>query len=223
MEEFVALFKFSEKRHLIALQKEGHLHCETLQYFSDIEDQCGRGDPLESVTYMMYLDENTIINIKDVDAPDSEYKRMGVATGHLRHSEETHIGNIFCLYSIRLGEHDLGKEFTIPNECKSLGDHYLIIKDPTEFLMRVKNKLTELKLEANYGYIQYKDFSTYTGKKTIFEKDIKLLYQNEFRLFIHNSENKVLDIKIGSIEDISSIGVCEELTTVNFFDNKNTR
>ncbi|OKS87896.1 hypothetical protein [Mucilaginibacter polytrichastri] len=221
MTEFLALFKFSEKRHLLALQKEGHLHCETLQYFSDIEDTIGRGDSLETVTDLYYLDENTIVNIKNVGDPDSEYKRIKINSGQLINRGETNIGNIFCLYSIRLHKFHLGKEFTIPVECKSLGDHYLIIKDANEFLTRVKNKLTELKLDARYGYIQYKDFLTYTGKKTIFEKDIKLSYQNEFRLFIHNSENKVLDIKIGSIEDISSIGICEELTTVNFFDNNN--
>lgn len=217
MKEFIALFKFGKLEHLTALQEEGHLHCKTLQYFSELEDQIKRGDELEGVTDIINLDGGSF-KLKDVNAPDSTYsKAFTIDTGKLLQKAKKISGNIFCLYGISLERDHLKNEHIISEEIKAFGDHYLIIKDCKEFLKRVEKKLTQEKLTGTYGFITYKDFSTFTGKKSHFEKDILFQNQNEFRIFINNREDACLDIKIGSIADISEIGSSKNLETIDFY------
>ncbi len=41
------LFKFGATEHIDHLYEEGTLHCNTIQYFANIEDNDLRGDPDE--------------------------------------------------------------------------------------------------------------------------------------------------------------------------------
>ncbi|MCX2492990.1 hypothetical protein OQX63_05870 [Pedobacter sp. PF22-3] len=216
--KYFALLKFGKLEHLEALRHRGHLHCKPLNYFADLKDECHRGDPLEKVNYMHNID-GAEIRIKDVDAPDSEYKRLGTAdTGVFQKSYEISPGNLFCTYSFRLDKEELQREFTIPEDCRKLGNHYLVIKDFEEFIQRAGKRLSELNLTARHGFVGYKDFSKFTGTKTVFEKDITFEFQKEFRIFITNPTDLPLDIEIGSLEDISEICLIDDEHVITFFD-----
>lgn len=215
---YCALLKFGKLEHLLSLRNEGNLHCKTLKYFAELEDECHRGDPLEAVTYFYNFDGGNV-HLKAIDAPDEEYQLLGVAdTGTLYHSYESSPGNLFCMYSFRIGQDELNKEFTIPEECTKMGDHYLVIKNYEEFLRRVSKSLSELNLEARHGFVGYKDFSKFTGSKTVFEKDIEFAFQKEFRIFIQTNIQQAIDIKIGSIADISEICRLDKEHAIRFFD-----
>ena len=54
--------KFGAKEHLCEMQKEGLFYCNTITYFSKIEDN-HRGDSLESVIKLQYL-EKPIFKLK---------------------------------------------------------------------------------------------------------------------------------------------------------------
>lgn len=216
--KYFALLKFGKLEHLQALRDKGHIHCKPITYFGDLEDECHRGDPLEKVNYLHNLD-GAKIRIKDVDAPDSEYKLLGTAhTGVLQKSYEVSPGNLFCTYSFRLDKDQLNKEFVIPEECLKLGDHYLVIKDFEEFIKRAGQRLSDLNYSARHAFVGYKDFSKFTGTKTVFEKDITFAFQKEFRIFITNPTDLPLDIEIGSLEDISEICAIDGEHTIKFFD-----
>ncbi|HTN19706.1 MAG TPA: hypothetical protein VL125_04490 [Pelobium sp.] len=218
--KYFALLKFGELPHLISLRDKGHLHCKPLSYFADLEDECYRGDPLEKVNYIHNFD-GAEIRIKDVDAPDSEYKMLGTAnTGVLHQSYGICPGNLFCTYSFRLDKQELQKEFIIPKECLKLGNHYLVIKDFEEFIKRVGQRLLKLNYQARHGFVGYKNFSKFTGEKTVFEKDESFAFQKEHRIFITNPTDQPLDIEIGNLTDISEICLIEdEEHTISFVDN----
>ncbi|MGI4020618.1 MAG: hypothetical protein ACRYFA_03870 [Janthinobacterium lividum] len=218
MKQYVALIKFSKYHHIVALRDEGHLHCETLNYFSKLEDNSVRGDKFETISEMRYM-ENFIVKFKNVGAPDSDYRIFKGINGNIFNSEEN-MSNIFCLYSLRFKSENLKQQYVIPEECKGIADSYLVITDPKEFLIRIQSTLEKLKLNGRYGFVAYKDFSKFTGKKTYFEKDIHFSPQNEFRILIDNISSSVLDIKIGSIADISHIGYCNDLDSISFYDNE---
>lgn len=218
MKEYVALLKIGKLEHLQALRDEGHLHCKPLRYFSELEDNIRRGDELEGVTAIINLDGGTL-RMKDVDASDSDYsKPMNINTGKIMQSADGARGNIFCLYSISADKHELGNDHNITKEAKAFGDHFLVIKNYHEFLKRIRLRLEKLGMTGNFGFITYKDFSGYSGKKTHFEKDLAFQHQHEFRIFINNQYEKILCLNIGSIADISEIGCCIDLDDINFYD-----
>jgi hypothetical protein len=223
MKEYVALFKIGRLEHLQALRDEGHLYCNPLRYFSKLEDNIRRGDELEGITAIKNLDGCTL-RMKDVGAPDSTYsKPININTGKLMHSADNAKGNIFCLYSIGIDRHELRNDYNINEEAKTLGDHFLIIKNYHEFLKRVRVKLEELGMTGVVGFITYKDFTGYSGDKTHFEKDLAFAHQQEFRIFINNQSEEILNIKIGSIADISEIGCCINLDAITFYDSNEIR
>lgn len=214
----MALLKIGKLDHLEALREQGQIHCKTLAYFSTLEDTILRGDELEGVTTIVNLDGGTI-QMKDVDASDTAYcKPIDIHTGRMFHRSEDAKGNIFCMYSIAVDKHELGNNHLITDEAKSFGDHFLVIKNWNEFLRRVAVKLETLGMTGKYGFITYKDFTKYHGKKTLFEKDLAFKPQQEFRIFIHNESTEPLDLYIGSIADISEIGCCIDLEGMSFYD-----
>ena len=60
-------------------------------------------------------------------------------------------------------------------------------------------------------FVEYKNFSKYTGFKTFFEKDLKFKDQKEYRLWIDYRREEDLNICIGNIEDISYLLPISEL------------
>ena len=216
MTYFSSLIKFSKKEYIEALHKKGHLHFQPLNYFTQLEDTIGRGDELESVTHQTFLTDLTF-KMKDIDAPDTEYEVLGTGDEVFR-AHNTFHGNIFCLHLILFSEDKLNAEHTLPEKYKKFGKYYLVIKSPQEFLSRVSNRLKELQYGGKGGLVTYKDFSRYTGRKTYFEKDSSLAWQNEYRILINNIRMETLDITIGSLEDISEIACWNEGETISFFD-----
>ncbi len=89
--------------------------------------------------------------------------------------------------------------------AKGFGNHFLFIKDPHEFLKRTRNAIKKSNHRFSCSMVQYLDFSEYTGKKTVFQKDIKYTVQKEFRIFIENTSGKPIAIEIGDLSDISVI------------------
>jgi hypothetical protein len=216
MKKYITLLKIGKREYLESLRNEGNLYCNSLGFFSGLEDHAYRGDELEGVTFIRNMDGGTV-RFKDVAAPDSEYcEPINIYSGKiLQYVEEP--GNVFSLYSILMNEDELKKDHIVNDETKKLGEYFLIITRFNEFLERIKAKLEELDLKYRYDLVTYKDLSQFSGRKTLFEKDIRFKHQQEFRIHIHGSGENVLQIKIGSIVDISEIGCFTDTDTFNFF------
>ena len=199
----MVLLKFGNYEHILDLQKNGHLYCNTLDYFLTVEDDDLRRDPDENVRRYEYMKAGhiTIRPIREETHSELTFK---FSNALLKETLSNSLKNLFCLYSIRFTEESLGHPFSIPKKCAEFGSHFLMIMDCDEFFKRLDSAL-EGKMEFKRGFVEYKDFSTYTGNRDLLHKSIKYSFQNEYRILIQNSMNNVLNVNIGSIEDISTI------------------
>ena len=207
MGNFKPLFiKIGELEHLKLLQKEGLLYCNTLQYFANLKDEQGRGDILENVIEItFYEDAKMYLISEDLNKMTS----FDISGSHKYKRVKSHCGNLYCLYALKLNDTPLGVQKL--NIDSQLGKYALIIEDSTTFLERAKTALNNNKLAYQGGYVEYNDFKEYSGKKSFFQKDDKYKHQNEYRILINYQEEKELQLRIGSIEDISKIVSMEEL------------
>jgi len=201
--EFCGIFiKFGTKEHLLKLQKDGLLHCRPLNYFKDIEDNNLRGDKFETVVELIYI-KNPLLQIKPASDPSAEYKSIPITKAQIVYYRTDDFGNLFCLHAINVLEKEEGEIFSIDKRNKKFGDHFLMITDTSEFIERLQKSLLENNLNYEHDLVKYFELAKYKGKKTVFNKDMIYEYQKEFRLFIHNTTNQIIEFKIGDLSDIS--------------------
>lgn len=198
--------KFGEKEHLEKMQKEGILYCNTITYFSKLEDNNNRGDKLES-TFEFKYSENLILRFRPVNEPSTEWKKLKVTDMSFRKYYEEPLGNFFCISAF---QRNATKDISIFNfdERFSNYKHVLIINNESQFMDRLKKSLAKLEFKTCFNKVQYLDLYKHTGKRSLFEKDIKYSWQEEFRILIYTNkhkENDPFEFSIGNIEDISTI------------------
>jgi hypothetical protein len=172
--------KSGEKKNLIELQKNGRVYMKSLSYFEKCED-ISRKDSLEKATFIINNPPKPYyLKVKRYNV-EEEYITVGLINNSIGKGYE---GYIFCMHYLNLGD-ETEKDFQI----KSKDDHMLIINSNL-FLKALKDKLEEDKTKYKYGLIRYKDFNSYVGDKTPFEKDLTYKDEYEFRLFIPMKETK---------------------------------
>lgn len=216
--EFRGIFiKFGQEEHLLDLQKKGLVHCKTIQYFAKQEDQEAlRGDAYENVVKINNI-EDLILEIKLPNKPTSEFKKVAYLNkAKFLTNRADEFGNLFCLYSLNFLEKELGEIFTIDERNKRFGSHFLLITNPVEFINRLKKSLIEKGYEFELKFMEYHDFSIWNGEKSVFQKNVSYDYQNEFRIFIHNTTNETIEIQIGDLSDITVLYPANSLEKVRF-------
>jgi hypothetical protein len=225
MKDFKGLFiKIGKLEHLKILQKEGLLHCATLQYFANLKDAQGKGDSLENVVNLTFYEDAMMYLIPE-DLNTGKIVPLNISGSHKYGKIKSHCGNLYCLYSFNFNNLPLNQiqKFIVDGQ---LGTHALIINNSDIFFKRLERTLKNEKLQYQSGFIEYIDFSKYSGDKNFFQKDIKFEKQKEFRILIHYSEEQDLQLKIGKLDDISDLISVEELlqkivihTNTNFIED----
>jgi hypothetical protein len=200
------LIKFGEHEHLKDLREKGLLYCNPIQYFTSIEDQDLRGDDLENVVNLHYMESGTVTISPVGEKPSASSTVMPFQNFRLTSRIVEPFGNLFCLFAINLLDKPIGDIFTISERVKSFGDSFLLIYDSNTFLNRVRSAVRKHQLKVNADLVEYIDFSRFTGKKTVFQKDLRFVYQQEWRLYIRSNKNEPIGLEIGSLEDISIWG-----------------
>lgn len=193
--------KFGAENHIMQLRKEGLLYCRTVHEFAKIEDDSLRGDKLE-IAYRLNNAEDSILQIKPVNAPDSDFTKIKL----IKYAEtiSNQFGNLFCLHAINYNDLKEDVPFNFDKRNKEFGSHFIMINF-YEFIKRLHIALDKLNYRWKHNLVEYKDFSKYKGEKTVFQKDKTYEYQKEFRLFIENKIDQHIKIYIGDISDISII------------------
>jgi hypothetical protein len=203
--------KFGELSHMLDLQKKGILYCNPIGYFTEIDDGNLRGDDMEDVTEMMYMESGIVLLGKPEREPGKDGIEMPFKNANFTGRIAEPFGNLFCMYTMNFLEKENGHQFTVDLQMKKFGDYFLLIHKPHEFLQRVKKAAEEMKLAIKGDFVNYLNLSKYTGKKSVFQKDIIYNYQNEYRVFINNKKSHPIILEIGNIEDISILCESEEL------------
>ncbi|MEX2437327.1 MAG: hypothetical protein WD509_01980 [Candidatus Paceibacterota bacterium] len=200
--------KIGQEDHINELHKEGHLFCNTLKYFREIEKKdFNRHDDREGAfkTEVVENPEDYKLSIDGKKAP--------VTLTFLRFNEfdsAKEYYKLFCLFGVKR-KHVTGKPFLYEKILK-FGEKALIILDLQEFIDRIKKRLNELELEFKCAHVKYYEENGINEKLTAFHKPDKFQYQEEFRILIKEDSKTPFSFKIGSIEDISTVIDANKLT-----------
>jgi hypothetical protein len=198
--EIKAFLKSGKEEHIVKIQKYGELYFSSLSTFVNSEDNT-RKDHQETAGYLEHLNPNkasilTLFNTTD----DSEVLKLQLNYAQLAHHYLR--GYVFCLHCFDLD--DIKIDEAINFNLKD--DTTLLITNPVRFIELIKETLTKMGLPLYYSKVIYKDLKYYSGKKTVFEKDIRYKNESEFRIFIPvEVTNSFLFIKVGNIESISTL------------------
>jgi hypothetical protein len=184
---------------LTGICKQGHIYCNTINYFRSVEDNNKRGDINEGKTHIKQIKDLTLL---------IEGKPIARAErGQLYFENPDDKGNLFCLYGVKTELIDLtrstGQKITIEEQFKDFGDSVLLIHNPKKFLNRVKIALKKLSKKYKFSPVSYYDRERYEGNLSPFFKSNLYEYQNEVRFWIQNEVDKPFEFFIGDISDIS--------------------
>lgn len=191
--------KFGQEKNIQDMYNNGTIYMNSIQYFREIEDNELRGDMYEGITRILNLQQG------QVEMPSTGFK-SDFSTFQLRQSYKTVLGNIFSLYCV--SSHGLTgelKDFKIDEKNKRFGSCCLMINDINEFILRIENRLKELKIQYHYNFIEYYDKDRIDGEVCLFEKPLEFEYQKEFRFYVIRQSDKPFVFNIGSLTDIAEI------------------
>ncbi|OQW98872.1 MAG: hypothetical protein BWK74_03615 [Desulfobacteraceae bacterium A6] len=195
MGESGTLIKFGQHEHLLQLQDEGLLYLNNLPYFWKIEDEALRGDPFDSVAR---VERGPRIALTPPGGKQIFIE--GAWTLRVPPPESEKI-NVFCMYALRA----LVKEtFPVNQGNFRFGEHALALINPGEFMRRIESSLNSQGITWEANLVEYVD-AEYAGEVGPFRKFKKFSYQCEWRLVCKRGPGNPLQIRIGSIRDISVI------------------
>jgi hypothetical protein len=195
--------KIGQEEHISQLQKEGVVYCNTLKYFTEFEDGQVRGDKHEDA-FEFKTFRNPELLIKPVNEPDAKFKKVDITWSQIVKRNSNPYGNLYCLYCVDMSKAENEGQINVNEKNREFGSHALILLNAKKFEERLYSELKKRKMKFHFGFVHYVDLRNHTGKKSLFEKDLKYSYQNEFRIFIENEIQEPLILKIGDISDISS-------------------
>lgn len=209
------MMKFGAKEHLEEMQKQGLIYCNPVKYFLKIEDGKLRGDEMEAVYKLQYM-TNPNIQLREADKPDAPWLKLNTTNALFKESNPNPLGNIFCMSGFKIMATTEPSIYTIDKRCREFGGYFLLISDQNKFLKRVKKALDAFTFPYRQGLIKYLDLKTYSGDKTLFQKDLEYSYQEEFRIFLQTGSDSPFTLTIGSIEDISTLYDFEKVCTFHY-------
>lgn len=209
--DYFLFIKIGNEEHIDALQKKGHIYCNTIRKYRKMDASNLQGDPNEGKAFLQQMKCMEIMIDGKVVATA---KRGNIIFDH-----PEDIGNLFCLYGVESKTVDLNnlseQMIIIEEDAKKLGKFALLIHYPEEFLNRISAKLNSIDKLFNFHPVNYVDYKTYEGELSPFYKSDKYKSQNEVRLWIPNEKEEIFEFFIGDISDISykmPVSIFNELT-----------
>lgn len=195
------LFRRGKTENIKNLFEKGEIYINTVDFIRDCDNNQDRSDPYDSIAKRQFLGDVKvkICDVgKDIDKDGIPLNgKDGVIT-----IDTINKSNIYCLSGIYTKDL-MDKTEVTEFKTKSFGESLIVISNPRKFIQRVKKAL----FEGGYKNIKFKpvDYypNEYSGYIGTFKKHQNFSHQNEFRLYVPNSENKPIKINIGSIKDIA--------------------
>jgi len=189
---------------------EGEIYMNTFSFFRKQEN----GDKTEG---MLSYFTNSVAEIKtDSKTINAPFKNISLNQS---------FGNILCLYSVYNEKDEISE-----NYLKVFEKRKMCVISPRPFLSRLVDKLNEKGYNILCGKVEYfnEDESQFSFLPP-FRKQNKYSYENEYRILAYNTEDKPIEISIGSIKDIafevdfnsfpdnSSLNINFETKQINFY------
>lgn len=212
------LLKFGKFEHLNQLLSFGRIYVKHAEFFrQDIPHD--RFDKTEGKLSIEHI-ANTFIEMRP--SGTTEWKKLKVKTGVFEQSLKLDNCYIYSLFSILELETRQNEFFEFSDEIKKMGDSYLIINNPREFMNRFLTTLDQSGYCYRHGIIEYYDPSENHKKLGLFRKQNNYKYQKEYRIVIElNPENNTqlpdhIKVDIGNLEDIAEICSIDQYKGLQF-------
>ncbi len=194
--------KFNEERYIESLHKRGEIFMQRNSEFRKSDNNKERFDKFEGAISNEYIKEGTI-EIKAEDWPI--WKKLKIFNSNLNNFANTSAIYSYSLYVVTLTDLQSTQIFKVDNRMLQFGSHFLMIRNPIDFLNRIYSYL------KREGYEYFSDFVSYYNLKesnknlTLFHKPDTLKHQKEFRVIVKAKNYESLQFEIGSLESNSEI------------------
>ncbi len=195
------LLKFGKIEHLRQLLNSGRVYINCGSFFKQNIDH-GRFDKAEGRISLQHL-KDSFLDVRPKG--ESQWKRLSFQTGKFEYSFKISEYFIYSLYHFSDDETRSNSYFQFPESIKQMGDSYLLIKNPKQFMDRLIKGLEKNKFEYNYGVVTYYDETKNQDNLTLFHKPVSYAYQKEFRILVKSHQKDPIEFNIGSLEDIAEI------------------
>jgi len=197
------LFRRGKSEHIKALYEEGEVYLNTIDFIRKCDINAERSDPYDGIAQRLFLGnvEVKMCNVgKDIDKDGISLNAVNCTLIE----DSVQKGNIFCMSGI-FSHHLSGDRKDINFDTKSFGESMILIYNPKEFISRIVSALhKEGYKDTIFQRVSYYP-NEFSGPVGLFRKHERFSGQSEARLFVPNSEDAPIKIKIGSLSDIACI------------------
>ena len=209
------LVKFCNKKSYADDLVQGRVHFSRLSEFK--KNECGKSigriDRHEGSTTWLQPG-NLRLKLNGMDISNDLAGPLTIQMNWLNHL------HIFCMHAVHSSNLDMAKftnseieelrnELKVPDDCLSLGEYAVVVKNVSEFINRMEGAASAMGYRFTRGLVRYFKPETYHGYfqdvESIFWKRGSYSFQREFRFLI---DSRTMDgcpriLDIGNIEDIT--------------------
>ncbi len=212
---------FKKKEHADDFVR-GSLFANRPCYFKQIENRDGRGDKyegaiipeLDGLSFTLTSTDIQTGEVSEITIPEEDFAAPPI----IQPTWLDHF-NVFCMYAGDSGGTEkisadnlqcLKKQLEIHEDCTKLGRYAVLIKNPKEFIRRVRFGAERENYRICWRFVRYYDPEVGTAPSesnldTIFNKPGQYEYQKEFRFAIDTGTlgSDPITLDIGDISDIA--------------------
>ena len=154
---------FSEKEHADAFIN-GDLFARRLYCFKKMEDRDGRGDEYEGAIFHQREGLRIHLTATNQETGKSDTIEFGgeeLASPLILQPRWYDHLNVFCMYAGHSGKFEsvnpdnideFKAQLVMPEKCREFGNFAVVVKDPREFLERVKTAVTKHRFNTGQGW-----------------------------------------------------------------------
>ena len=206
----------------------GRIYANTLATFKALEgiDNSGRADRHEGTIAWLQPDQGRLeINGMDITgdlAGPTQLQKNWLDHLHVFWLHAVHSGSLDIANVSNENIEELRQQFIIPDECRALGKHAVVVNDVHEFVRRTEASAQDKGYRLARGLVRYYDPESFHGNfrdvESIFHKQDRHSYQREFRFVFDTGlvSDAPLILEIGDISNIARRFDSAELYTEKF-------
>lgn len=197
------LFRRGKHEHIKALFEDGEIFINSIDFIRTCDNNQERSDEDDGILYRKFYGDAKV-TVCDVG---KDFNKDGIAmdaSNLVLKNDHKEKGNIYCLTGI-YSEHLSENRNDIAFDTKSFGEAIIFIPNPKKFLDKLFNALKE------NGYTNFKSGKVFyynndfSGNVGFFKKHEKFKPQSDYRIFIPNTKNEPIKLRIDSLKDIASL------------------
>ena len=206
----------------------GRVYANTLATFKALEgiDDSGRADRHEGTIAWLQPGHGRLeingMDITDDLAGPTQLQKSWLDYLHVFCLHAAHSGSLDLAKVSNVNIEELRRQLIIPDECRALGKHAVVVKDVPEFVRRMEAAAQRKGYRTTRGLVRYYDPESFHGNfrdvESIFHKQDRHSYQREFRFVIDRGlvSASPLILEIGDLRDITQRFDSAELNTEKF-------